>query len=78
MVLTVKKYGFPASSFSREPMFLGKLKANSCGVLSQNLIFFKTTKTLCTTLKRLTEIEYESHINEIRIFKIPKKLCLAT
>jgi hypothetical protein len=37
-------------------------------VLSQKLIFFKTHKHLCTTLKYLTEIEYEPHGDEILLF----------
>jgi hypothetical protein len=37
-------------------------------VLNRNSIFFKTLKNLYTTLKHLTEIEYQPHMVEIRIF----------
>jgi hypothetical protein len=64
MFLTGMKDGFPAS-FHHEQAFSVKLKAKTFWVLSRNSIFFKTPKNLYTTTKRLTDIEYRPHRDEI-------------
>jgi hypothetical protein len=57
MGLTGLKYVF-SPSFHHEHTFFGKTKG---------VYFFKTSKTLCTVTYFLTETEYGSHGDEIRI-----------
>jgi hypothetical protein len=60
------KYGFSVS-FHCEQTFFDKTECYALWVLSQDSIFFKTCKDLCTPPKHLTDIKYEPHGVEIQI-----------
>jgi hypothetical protein len=64
MSLMTKKYGVSVS-FYHKMMFFGKTEGNHLWILSQNLNFFKSRKSLYRGPLCLSDREYEIHGQKI-------------